>query len=192
MATNDKNQRTEKADFRELYQQAINKSEDDFEKNIIYLSSGALGLTLIFIEKIVSPYNSVYLFFLILGWSLLTITLAVNLASHLISKKFIQKSQIDFDDYINEALDYEKLDKNITSRNKKIDWINWISLALFILGILSIVLFTSLNFINMAKQKDNSTVKNSSKSVKVELGRVIAIPQKPIVNNSSTKPTKNK
>ncbi|MEY3500718.1 MAG: hypothetical protein RL308_2387 [Bacteroidota bacterium] len=192
MTSKDKNQRTEKADFREHYQQAINKSEDDFEKNIIYLSSGALGLTLIFIEKIVPPYNSVYLFFLIFGWSLLTITLAVNLASHLISKKFIQKSQIDFDDYINDSIDYEELDKNITSRNIKIDWINWISLALFILGILSIVLFTSLNFINMAKQKDSSTEKKISKSVKVELGRVIALPQKPIVNNSSTKSTKNK
>ena len=186
----DKEIRNKKADFREHFQEAINKSEDDFEKNLIYLSSGALGLTLIFIEKIVPPQNSVYLFFLILGWALLTITLAVNLISHLISKKYIQQSQRDYDEYENQLIEYDKLDKSLSKRNNTIDKINWFSVVFFVLGIVSIVFYTSVNFYNMAKQNNTTTSNKVVKSEKINLGRTVPVPQKPIVNTTNTNSTK--
>ena len=179
-------------EFRKYYQEAINKSEDDFEKNLIYLSSGALGLTLIFIEKIVPPQNSIYLFLLILGWVLLTVTLGINLVSHLISKKYIQKSQSEFDDCIHLKITWDEHYENSLKRNKNIDIINWVSLGLFILGIISIVIYTSINFNNMAKQKNTTTQNKVVKSEKINLGRTVPVPQKPIVNTTNTNSTKNK
>jgi anaerobic C4-dicarboxylate transporter len=179
-------------EFRKYYQEAINKSEDDFEKNLIYLSSGALGLTLIFIEKIVPPQNSIYLFLLILGWVLLTVTLGINLVSHLISKKYIQKSQSEFDDCIHQKITWDEHYENSLKRNKNIDIINWVSLGLFILGIISIVIYTSINFNNMAKQKNTTTQNNVVKSEKINLGRTVPVPQKPIVNITNTNSTKKK
>ncbi len=184
-------QRNEKANFREHYQVAINKSEDDFEKNLIFLSSGALGLTLIFIEKIVPPKDSICLYLLIIGWGLLALTLAVNLISHLISKKDIQKSQSDYDNYVNETIDYDKLVEKQTIRNKKMDCINWLSVIIFISGILTIVLYTSLNFQNMAKKTTSST-KTTIRVEKVQLGRTSPTPQKPVVQNTIAKPNKDK
>ncbi len=184
-------QRNEKANFREHYQEAINKSEDDFEKNLIFLSSGALGLTLIFIEKIVPPKDSICLYFLILGWVLLAITLAINLISHLISKKYLQKSQRDYDEYVNETIDFDKLDEKLSKRNKKMDCINWISVIIFISGILSIVLYTSLNFQNMAKKTTPNT-KTTIRVEKVQLGRTSPTPPKPVVQNTIAKPNNDK
>ncbi|MBK7128283.1 MAG: hypothetical protein IPM74_12340 [Crocinitomicaceae bacterium] len=126
---------------REIFQRAIESSENDFEKNLTYISAGSLGLSLAFIEKIVPLEFAKCKIFLILGWTLLTITLATNLASHLISIFFISKSR---DDYDSQNKDSEK---NVKSRNKIISGINWATLVLLILGIGSIVYFSSINII---------------------------------------------
>ena len=54
------------------------KSEDDFEKNIVLFGTGTLVLSLTFIEKIVQLQGALAIWFLIASWALLTITLIVN------------------------------------------------------------------------------------------------------------------
>lgn len=44
------------------------KSEDDYEKNLVYISSGTLVLSLTFIEKIVPLQGSTVVWFLIASW----------------------------------------------------------------------------------------------------------------------------
>lgn len=127
---------------RGAFQRVIEKSEDDFEKLITYISAGALGLSITFIEKIVDLSDSTSLVFLISGWFLLVLALCVNLSSHYISSKLVQKSLEEYDN--NDP----NLNENIDSRNRKINRINIFTIVTLILGIASIVLFVTLNILN--------------------------------------------
>ena len=124
---------------RAVLQKAIDETEALFEKNLTYLSAGALGLSLTFIEKITPLDQAIALVFLIIGWILLSLTLAINLVSLLISKNYILKSQREYD---NEEPD---VFENIKKRNVIINAINWIVVILLVLGIASIVVFSSIN-----------------------------------------------
>jgi hypothetical protein len=59
-----------------------NKSGDDFEKNLVYITSGRLVLTLTCIEKIAALTGAACIFSLIAAWTLLAFSLLVNLISH--------------------------------------------------------------------------------------------------------------
>jgi hypothetical protein len=61
------------------------KSEDDYEKNIVYISAGTLVLSLTFIEKIVNLKDSSVIWVLISSWCFLAVTLLFNLVSHQLS-----------------------------------------------------------------------------------------------------------
>ncbi len=134
-----------------IFHKAISDSEAFFEKNLTYISAGALGISLTFIEKIVKLDESNGLHFLIIGWVLLVVTLAINLMSHLISKYFILKSQKEYNNKV------ENLIPKIEKRNMIIDSINWLTVILLILGIASIVVFTSINAYNQKNTPKNET-----------------------------------
>ena len=155
---------------REAFQRVKEKSEDDFEKYITYISAGALGLSLTFIEKIVQFKETVFLWVLILGWLFLTLTLLVNLLSHFYSKRLIDKTIEDFDNKDPSLL------SNIKKRNKNIDKVNISTIITLILGITLLIIFISLNANNMAKERQ--TVQKPQQNERYEeLGRTIPQPR---------------
>jgi len=117
------------------------KSDDDFEKYITLIASGALGLTLTFIDKISPLKESVAVWVIAIGWILLALTLFINLVSHFLSSKFNEKTIQDIDDKIN----YDILIERIDNRNKIISNLNLISIILLGLGIIKILIFTIIN-----------------------------------------------
>ncbi len=144
---------------RDKIQEVISKTEDHFEGKLTYISAGALGLTLTFIEKIIPLDDSSSVSFLIIGWSLLVLTLMLNLSSHLISKYFLNKTLLELDK--NEGSKYIKsLYLKVIKRNKKIDCINWITVVLLILGISSIVVFVSINSMRKTSNYDHRVKQN--------------------------------
>ena len=177
----DKN--TENKD-REAFQKAIENSENDFEKNLTYISAGALGLSLAFIEKIVKLENADYSVFLIVGWALLMLTLGINLVSHLVSKHFIKLSRDEFDKKERSVI------LKIKKRNGKIDCINWVTVIFLILGISSIVVFSSINTVSMAKNKNSKQTQQSDTTKKEKFGRTIPVPP-PQTKDTSKKKNKN-
>jgi len=117
------------------------KSDDDFEKYITFIASGALGLTITFIDKI-SPLNeSIVIWVIATGWVLLALTLFINLLSHFLSSKYNEQTVQDIDDEI----EYEVLINRIDSRNKTISRLNLSSIILLGLGIISILIYTIIN-----------------------------------------------
>jgi hypothetical protein len=166
---------------RNIFEETRTKSEDDFEKNLTYISAGALGLSLTFIEKIVVINSSTIIWTLIIGWVLLGLTLTLNLISHLISSYYSRKSQEEFDN------DCKNLNKNIDLRNQRISIINWSTVILLILGIFFIIIFTSQNISNMAK---NTTTKPVV-SVPEKLGRTLPKPQDTVPNKPKTNTNSN-
>lgn len=117
------------------------KSDDDFEKYITFIASGALGLTITFIDKI-SPLNeSIVIWVIAIGWVFLAFTLLINLLSHFLSSKYNEQTVQDIDDEI----EYEVLTSRIDNRNKIISRLNLSSIILLGLGIISILVYTIIN-----------------------------------------------
>ncbi len=120
------------------------KSDDDFEKYITFISSGALIITITFVEKISPLENSTHKWILIAGWGFLASTLLINLISHYLSSRFNEKTIQDLD----EEMPFEKLICKINERNKVISILNVISIVSLGVGIISILLFAAINAYN--------------------------------------------
>ena len=135
---------SENNDYRASLEHAISGSEDDFEKNLVYLSAGSLVLSIGFIEKIVPIDNAKYTGVLIVSWCLIALTLLLNLASYLISADNGTKAREDLD---NDVFDYKERYDKLKARNKKIRKVNWTSYSLFSLGIISIIIYCSINVV---------------------------------------------
>jgi anaerobic C4-dicarboxylate transporter len=135
---------SEDKDYRVSLEHAISGSEDDFEKNLVYLSAGSLVLSIGFIEKIVPMDNAKYTGFLIVSWCLIALTLLLNLASYLISADNGTKAREDLD---NDVLDDKARYEKVKSRNKTIRKVNWTSYTLFSLGIISMIIYCSINVV---------------------------------------------
>lgn len=115
------------------------KSEDDFDKNITYISAGALALSLTLIDKVVDVSNSICKWCLIVSWSLFTASLLLNLVSHYVSSLFHDKTIEDVD---NKS---PCLMENFNRRNKIIRTINIVNILLLIGGVIFVVIYSSVN-----------------------------------------------
>jgi hypothetical protein len=130
----------EKTD-RDKIEDSISESQNDFEKNLVYLSAGALALSMGFIEKIVSFDKADDKWILVVSWGFLASTLLLNLASHLISAGNSTKARQEMD----SGMDVNQLIEHISNRNKIMRVINWISYIMFVIGVASAVIFCSIN-----------------------------------------------
>lgn len=133
----------EENDYRKSLDHAISDSEGDFEKNLVYLSAGSLVLSIGFVEKVVPMENAKYLEFLIISWSFIALTLLLNLSSYLISADNSTKSRADLDN----QLDYKERYDRVKMRNKKMRRVNWVSYTLFSTGIISMIIYCSINLV---------------------------------------------
>lgn len=130
-------------EYRKSLLEHKSKSDDDFEKYITFIASGALGLTLTFLDKISPLDKAVFIWIIATGWILLSLTLLINLYSHFLSSKYTTKSIDEIDDEI----DYDSLRENLDKRNTNINKLNGWSIFLLFLGILFILIYVILNSI---------------------------------------------
>lgn len=172
-----KQQRVEQENFQKAwldYRTAVSdnksKSQDDFEKYINLMASGALALTLTFLEKIVVVEYAIWKWVILVGWLLLATTLLSNLYSH-------YKSIIDSDKTLKDIDDenFEKIFSNIEKRNKVINRLNRLSIWSLIIGVLCIITFVTINFYNMS-DKQKPSPNQQPKPLTEEKGRSIPTP----------------
>jgi hypothetical protein len=62
--------------------EAQKQTLETFDKNLLFITSGTLVLSLAFIEKVVPLQGSACIGFLIASWIILTLSLLLNLISH--------------------------------------------------------------------------------------------------------------
>jgi len=130
-------------EYRKALLEHKSKSDDDFEKYITLIASGALGLTVTFLDKISPLDKAICIWLVATGWVLLSLTLLLNLYSHFLSSKYTSKSIDEIDDDV----DYDTLRKNLDKRNLNINKLNGWSIILLFLGILFILIYVILNAI---------------------------------------------
>lgn len=128
-------------EYRKSLLEQKSKSDDDFEKYITFITSGALGLTLTFMENISPLESAIHKWMIVVGWVLLAITLLLNLFSHFLSSRYTSKSIDEIDDEIN----YDELRENLDKRNKIIECLNISSILALFIGIIFILLFVIIN-----------------------------------------------
>jgi len=116
----------------ELYKE----SGAQFDKQILYIASGALGLTMTFISDVVSLACAQHKFLLSVLWSLLTLIILISLLSHYLSLKAMNHRMQNL---------YKKKDKNSKILNTWVEGLNIAMLVGLPIGIALIILFISLN-----------------------------------------------
>jgi uncharacterized BrkB/YihY/UPF0761 family membrane protein len=125
--------------YRDELNIVFHKGQDSFEKQLTFISAGALTLSVGFIKDIVKDFNhSSYKGLLGWGWGTLVVTLLLNLISHLIASSNANKAIKE----INNG-DYEP--DRIERRNKTVVAINIASVVIMIIGIGLIISFIIIN-----------------------------------------------
>ena len=162
---------TEWNEFRNSVYETKSKSQDDFEKYINVIASGGLAITIAFFDKIVDIHKSNYIFLIILGWVLLVTTLLTNLISHYLSISYAQKTI----DEINEKK-YDDVFTNVKKRNRFIKFLNGLSIGTLVIGIVSIIVFVTLNLNVMNNNQKPTPKPQTPKPLTEERGRTINNP----------------
>lgn len=118
----------------------LEKSSDNFEKQLNYISAGGIGVSMIIVEKVIKDLaNSKCKVTIILSWIFLTLTLVSNLVSHIYTFSVHSKTieEIDLEQY-----NYDQAKR----RNDKIKNWNIASAIMLVLGITFCIIYVSLNF----------------------------------------------
>jgi hypothetical protein len=125
--------------YRDELNIVFHKSQDSFEKQLSFISAGALTLSIGFIKDIVKEFNHAEFKGLLgWGWAALVVTLLINLISHLIASRNANRA-------IKEINEKEYDPEKIERRNKNIVMINWASVIIMIIGISLIISFIIIN-----------------------------------------------
>ncbi|KQC31863.1 hypothetical protein AAU57_14725 [Nonlabens sp. YIK11] len=124
---------------------AKTKSDDYFEKAITFISSGSLGLTLTFHDKIVPLEKAVVVPLLAFGWFFLAVTLFLNLISHYKASRSTELSVSEVDMIMEIKFSYSSFVDNLKKRNWLINLLNKISIGSLGSGLISIIIYVSIN-----------------------------------------------
>ena len=126
-------------EFKKSNEQNLDKSQDYFEKQLTYISAGTFGISMFLVEKVVKDIvHSKSKLLLIISWTLLALTLIINLCSHFFAVKF---NYLNIEEIDNNTYDFTKS----VTRNKTIKALNLITLISLSIGIIMLVLFLILN-----------------------------------------------
>jgi hypothetical protein len=143
-------------------QRDINSGTDSFDKGMLTLSSGALGVSLVFIKDIIPLGHAVWISLLLISWVAFALCIVVTVVSFLLSTAALKRHR-DLLDEMYKTKNRE-LEKNQTSGWSISVWIcTRLALTLFLLGLVLTVVFVIKNVSNshtenVAKTSDTATV----------------------------------
>ncbi len=128
--------------YRDYAVKEFTKSQESFDKVLLTLASGALGISISFTDNIIDIDTSKSLFVLFLAWFFWGSSLFVLLLSHSNSVKAWNKTidQVDFDTLP------EKNENPGEPYNSRVGTCNSLGLFLFMLGLVSFFIYLSINF----------------------------------------------
>jgi len=151
---------------RHEYDQAELEVSGRYDKWILTLSGGALGLSITFIEKIAKNPTSETLIWLLLSWSCFVFSLLIALLSLLTSQSAIRENRKELDESYKETrpprLKFPRWFTRLTNA------LNWGSLTLFVLGTAFLCIFSFKNIDTTIKKEGIKNEQKKSESTKRE------------------------
>lgn len=121
--------------WRQLFD-SYKESSVQFDKNILFIASGALGISMTFITDLVQLNVANEKWLLTVSWIILTLVILSSLSSHYFSMKAINHRMKNLKS--NE-------DKKSSKYNSLVSNLNVLMIISLTLGILALVLFITLN-----------------------------------------------
>jgi len=114
-----------------------------FDKYVLTLAGGALGLSLVFIQQIAPQPSAETIGFLVGAWSAFGASILMTLISFLFSQKACEKQIEILNGLLNRSLDPDRLPPNLYRTVTSL--LNWISMATFVAGVASLSTFAIRN-----------------------------------------------
>jgi ABC-type Fe3+-siderophore transport system permease subunit len=122
------------------YWQQLNKayieSSSQFDKQVLFLASGALGLSFAFIKDIVKLAVATNKWLLISSWSLFGVVILLSIISHYTSLKAINKKIHNLN---------AKEDKGSKKFNSYTKWFNILMIVFLALSLAFLTVFVAIN-----------------------------------------------
>ena len=141
---------------RKVWEDSKSGSEN-FDKYLVTLSSGALGVSLTFIKDVVPLKDAVWIPWLIVSWAAFILAILVTLFSFRISLRALERMFPVLNDfYLNGNVD--AFNKHLEDPwTKAVDWCAYAGIFLFVVGLLCTMIFVSGNVVrasSMGKRID--------------------------------------
>lgn len=121
--------------YRELLQKLENDAQEHYDKTVLYLSAGGLGISFTFLKDIVSVDNAIAIRWLIAAWASWAISVSAVLFSHYSSRVALRNAI--------KAIDEGRHPKNKADMTTTM--LNASSGVLFIIGLICIMTFVIKN-----------------------------------------------
>lgn len=123
---------------------------EQFDKNMLMLSSGAFGISFAFISQIVRNPVANTGWILIIAWSAMALTILNTMISFLVSYKANDREVLIIDiEYRNRVSPHEEEQAVPVNRLRNVPAVmNYISIALFAIGMLFMLLYVAKNLNN--------------------------------------------
>ena len=146
--------------YRDMLVEADRKSLEDFDKTVLSLSGGALGISFVFLKDIIGPEHMLRPTFLLVAWTAWGLSTITVLTSFYLSHCALRKA-------------ISQVDKR-TIRNEKPGgvcslWTRMLTAAgamFFFVGVISIVVFASVNLKNKGGTHDRKETATTSSAPK--------------------------
>lgn len=112
------------------------ESSSQFDKQILYFASGALGLSFAFIKDIVKLNEATNKGILVIAWSFFILVILLGIISHYTSLKAVNKKIQHFN------LEDDGWSQKLNSITK---WLNFSMIVILSLGLISLTIFIAIN-----------------------------------------------
>ncbi|MBK9130614.1 MAG: hypothetical protein IPM20_03080 [Gammaproteobacteria bacterium] len=126
-------------EYRQWLVAAEQKSQEDFDKTVLSLSGGALGISFVFLKDIVGPDSIVYPWYLLVAWLSWGLSTFAVLASYYLSHQALRHA-------ISQVDGKTIYDQPAGGRYSK--WTAFLNAAgatLFLIGVICITVFAGAN-----------------------------------------------
>jgi len=160
-----------------------------FDRCIISLPSGALVLSLGFLEKF-APHPTPNTYYLIaLAWGALVVSLLAGLISLHTAMLSNSKEIKNLDDQYSSIATNPQASTSANISTNVTIWLNWIALITFVIGAISLCVFAFKN-LPKARDSENLSAVNARETIKplIALSGMTNFPQPPIDSTGITIP----
>ncbi len=130
-------------------------NSEKYDNAILTLSTGILAISLAFIKDIVPLNKASLIILLITSWCLFGLTIVSTLVSFIVSQ-FAIKRQLEYA----EKYYLDKKDEYLTKKNRLArytEYANYTSGVFFMIGIITTIIFVSVNFLGENKMEKHLT-----------------------------------
>lgn len=127
-------------EYRKTLIAAEQKAQEDFDKTVIALSGGALGISFAFVKDIVGPQPWEQSWALLVAWTAWATSVACVLASYYFSQQSLRRAihQVDTEEI------YDQVPGGLYSKITNI--LNALGGILFLVGVICVIFFAAKNF----------------------------------------------